>query len=71
MICKSLLVYLFYIAVIILNIEVNGQIENGCSAYKCKRTCMKTAATPGDNGFRLEFENSNEKYIPGETYKCK
>ena len=70
MYCKSLLFYLVY-AVVITTIGVDCHIETGCSAYNCKRFCMKAPATPGDNGFKFEFEKSDNKYISGATYKGK
>lgn len=48
-------------------------VENGCSAYNCRRTCLNSnliLQNPGDNGFKLEIEGiQNEKYVPEQVYK--
>ncbi|CAF0721231.1 unnamed protein product [Brachionus calyciflorus] len=48
-------------------------IENGCSAYDCKRNCLNPnifVQTPGDNGFKFEIEGiKDNKYVPDRVYK--
>lgn len=51
----------------------NMMLENGCSAYDCKRSCIDTSRirqTPGDNGFWFQIEGlRNNKYTPEKIYK--
>jgi len=48
-------------------------LENGCLAYKCKRTCAdpRLSPVPGDNGFKIVVENlkNGDSYLPDKTYK--
>lgn len=50
-----------------------SNIENGCSAYDCKRTCFSAdiVETPGDNGIKFEIEGLRDgnKYAPNKVYK--
>ncbi len=56
---------------------INGlsinMVNNGCSAYDCKRNCLSTSdliETPGDNGFKFEIDGlKDDKYIPDSVYK--
>ena len=47
-------------------------IQNGCTAYDCRRTCMngQISENPGDNGFRFDIDGEvKNTYVPEKTYK--
>jgi hypothetical protein len=50
-----------------------NMVNNGCSAYDCKRSCLSTSdliETPGDNGFKFEIDGlKDDKYMPDSVYK--
>lgn len=67
-------IFIVFIINICMKISIGfNVVEQGCSAYECRRTCINSKLilpTPGDNGFKLEIEGvQNEKYIPERVYK--
>lgn len=51
----------------------SNMLENGCSAFDCKRSCIDSTRirqTPGDNGFWFQIDGlRNNKYMPDKIYK--
>ena len=66
---RLLLMAILFLLKTSMTIAINS-IQNGCSAYDCKRNCLNSeiSATPGDNGFRFEIQGAKDKYVPGKTY---
>ena len=65
------LVILQVLVYLTTSLSVNS-IENGCTAYNCKRSCSSSliSETPGDNGFKFEIEGMKDnKYVPDKVYK--
>ncbi len=64
--------YLLLIQALVSHSLSVNNIENGCSAYECKRSCISSliSETPGDNGFKFEIDDMKDnKYMPDKVYK--
>jgi hypothetical protein len=50
-----------------------SRLENGCTAYECKRNCFNSnriSKTPGDNGFKFEIAGlKDNKYVADKIYQ--